>query len=152
MLTIPLRYSTNVPRLRGNFTLAIYFKQKSTRVWYLSSPRYWMKLLLERGLPKRIAVNPFSAKQKSKRVLTLTPLAPSCSCCFARSEPPTCEEAEKRTIVSTFHTSHSQSALVACCPSTVEEAVVESSWYHFRGEEVQKSWRSTYKADSALLP
>lgn len=34
-------------------------------------------------------MRPFSEKQKSNMVVTGTEELPSCSCCFARSEPPT---------------------------------------------------------------
>ncbi len=34
-------------------------------------------------------MRPFSAKQKSKREVTETEEEPSCSCCLARSDPPT---------------------------------------------------------------
>ena len=89
MLTIPFRNSTKVPRFFGSFRSAIYFRQKFTKFWYLSSPNHRMKLLLARGLLKRIAVNPFSAKQKSKRLVASIEDVPSCSCCLTRSDPPT---------------------------------------------------------------
>ena len=89
MLTIPLRNSTKVPRFFGSLRSAIYFRQKSTKFWYFSSPSHWIKLLLARGFPRRYAVKPFSAKQKSNSVVTGIEDVPNCSCCLPRSEPPT---------------------------------------------------------------
>lgn len=55
---------------------------------YLSSPIHAMKLWLARTSPMRMAVSPFSAKQKSNSEVTSTG-PPSCSCCLTRLEPPT---------------------------------------------------------------
>ena len=63
---------------------------KFTSFWYFSSPIHSMKLVLARGLPRRKAIKPFSGKQKSKREVTSVAPVPSCSCCLARLDPPTC--------------------------------------------------------------
>lgn len=48
-----------------------------------------MKLCDASGTPILNAVSPFSAKQKSKSDVTGMEAVPICSCCLARSEPPT---------------------------------------------------------------
>ncbi len=59
------------------------------------------------GSPSLNAVRPFSAKQKSKRVVTGTWFgSPICSCCLRRSDPPTkpiatfFRRAERRAVIS----------------------------------------------------
>ena len=65
-----------------------------------------MKLFVVSGWPSRYAVNPFSEKQKSNRVMMFRFGVPSCSCCLARSEPPTkpmahlCRRADRRGRIS----------------------------------------------------
>lgn len=69
--------------------LPIYRRMNFASIWYFSSPRYCRKDVEASGLPRRKAVRPFSAKAKSKRLVTATSGVPSCSCCLMRSEPPT---------------------------------------------------------------
>ena len=98
--------STNVPLLIGMSSPAMYIRHQLTNFLYLSSPSHLMKLFDSSGSPSRNAVSPFSEKQKSKRDVTFMLDVPSCSCCFARSEPPTkpiahlCRRAERRESIS----------------------------------------------------
>ena len=57
--------------LRGISKSAIYRNTKFANRLYFSSPSHLMKLLLGKCSPKRMAVSPFSAKQKSNRSTTV---------------------------------------------------------------------------------
>mmetsp|Transcript_15430 Transcript_15430/g.58386 ORF Transcript_15430/g.58386 Transcript_15430/m.58386 type:complete len:351 (-) Transcript_15430:2605-3657(-) len=86
-LSIPLRNSMNVPRLTGQSTLvARYDRMKFTSRFRFSSPRWSLNDASARSSPWRKARSPFSGKTKSNMSTTSSP---SCSRCFARSDPPT---------------------------------------------------------------
>ena len=93
--------STKVPLLTGHSTSARYRRTKFTNSLYLFSPNQPTKLWPANCSPSRYAVSPFSAKEKSNKAVTGSWGVPSCSCCLAKSEPPTkpiahlCRRAER---------------------------------------------------------